>query len=139
MVVADLMQKKVRTIDLSDTLADAVAAMLDAELSALPVLDEYGKPVAIVTNREILAATLGGSARGGSLRNAVSSLKAVSEQKLLATRLVGRAQLLSNVLGLLFHAAEHTQRPTGQVIATCKIIRGMAREQISAFSGNASP
>lgn len=68
MVVADLMRKNVRTIDVSDTLADAVAAMLDAEVSALPVVNEYGKPVAIVTNREILAATLGGAAREGGPR-----------------------------------------------------------------------
>jgi len=69
MVVADLMRKNVRTIDVSDTLADAVAAMLDAEVSALPVLNEYGQPVAIVTNREILAATLGGAAREGGPRS----------------------------------------------------------------------
>jgi hypothetical protein len=33
-----------------------------------------------------------------------------------------RRDLPSNVLGLLFHAAEHTQRHTGQVITTSKII-----------------
>jgi hypothetical protein len=33
---------------------------------------------------------------------------------------------------LLFHAAEHTQRHTGQVITTSKIIRGLAREWVAA-------
>lgn len=74
-----------------------------------------------------------------AIDDAVSSLKEVPEQELLAPRMVGRAQLPSNVLGLLFHAAEHTQRHTGQVITTCKIIRGMAREQISTFAGDDSP
>ena len=62
------------------------------------------------------------------LDDAVNSLKTVSEDQLLAARAVGRAQLPSNVLGLLFHAAEHAQRHTGQVITTSKIIRGLGRE-----------
>jgi uncharacterized damage-inducible protein DinB len=76
-----------------------------------------------------------------TLGDAVNSLKEVSEDQLLATRAVGRAQLPSNVLGLLFHAAEHAQRHTGQVIATSKIIRGQGRklatgsEQASAQNG----
>ena len=37
-------------------------------------------------------------------------------------RLVGRAQLPSTVLGLLFHAAEHTQRHVGQAITTARFI-----------------
>jgi hypothetical protein len=62
------------------------------------------------------------------LDDAVSSLKEFSEDQLLTARAVGRAQLPSNVLGLLFHAAEHAQRHTGQVITTSKIIRGLARD-----------
>jgi hypothetical protein len=33
-------------------------------------------------------------------------------------------KLPSNVLGLLFHAAEHTQRHVGQVVTTAKVVRG---------------
>jgi hypothetical protein len=62
------------------------------------------------------------------LDDAVSSLKGYSDEQLLIARAVGRAHLPSNVLGLLFHAAEHTQRHTGQVITTSKIIRGLAGE-----------
>jgi uncharacterized damage-inducible protein DinB len=47
------------------------------------------------------------------------------EADLLTPRVVGRRRLPSSVLGLLFHAAEHTQRHTGQVITTSKIIRGL--------------
>src|SRR5688572_13068562 len=63
MIVADLMRRKVRAIGVTDTLADAVAAMLEAEVSALPVLNERGKPVGVATDREILAAILRGVAR----------------------------------------------------------------------------
>ena len=54
----------------------------------------------------------------------LDTLGRVDDQALLDPRLVGRAQLPSNVLGLLFHAAEHTMRHTGQVITTAKIVRG---------------
>ena len=46
-----------------------------------------------------------------------------AEAALLDFRGVGRAQLPSNVLGLLFHAAEHASRHTGQVVTTAKILR----------------
>lgn len=44
---------------------------------------------------------------------------------LLAPRAVGRQQLPSTVIGLLFHAAEHTQRHTGQIVTTARIVRGL--------------
>lgn len=50
-------------------------------------------------------------------------LKATPEHDLLAPRGVGRAQLPSNVLGLLFHAAEHTQRHVGQLLVTARLLR----------------
>lgn len=68
MLVADLMRKNVVAVNVNDTLANAIAAMLNAQVSALPVLDKSGKPVAVVTNREILTATLGGGATGHGLR-----------------------------------------------------------------------
>jgi hypothetical protein len=40
------------------------------------------------------------------------------EATLTATREVGRARLPSTVIGLLFHAAEHTQRHAGQALTT---------------------
>jgi len=50
-------------------------------------------------------------------------VRATKEDELLAPREVGRARLPSNVLGLLFHIAEHTQRHTGQTIVTSKVVR----------------
>jgi hypothetical protein len=38
-------------------------------------------------------------------------------------RTVGRAALPTTVLGLIFHAGEHSQRHAGQVITTAKIVR----------------
>jgi len=40
-------------------------------------------------------------------------------------RSVGRASLPTTVIGLLFHAAEHSQRHAGQIVTTAKIVRGM--------------
>jgi putative intracellular protease/amidase len=45
------------------------------------------------------------------------------ESGLLEPRYVGRQRLPSDVLGLLFHAAEHTTRHVGQLITTVKLSR----------------
>jgi uncharacterized damage-inducible protein DinB len=63
-----------------------------------------------------------------AVERALAQLRATSPDTLLAFRGVGRRQLPSNVLGLLFHAAEHTQRHTGQAITTARIVRGLADE-----------
>ena len=49
-------------------------------------------------------------------------LKQTDEASLLNPVGVGRKKLPSNVLGLLFHAAEHTQRHTGQLLVTVRIV-----------------
>ena len=36
---------------------------------------------------------------------------------------MGRARLPATVLGLIFHAAEHTTRHAGQLITTLKVVR----------------
>jgi uncharacterized damage-inducible protein DinB len=56
---------------------------------------------------------------------ALSQLASTTEQSLAEPRLVGRARLPSTVLGLLFHAAEHSQRHTGQVVTTARLVRGL--------------
>ena len=56
------------------------------------------------------------------VQRALAQLAATSEAALLDVRGVGRAQLPSTVLGLLFHAAEHTQRHVGQAVTTARIL-----------------
>jgi len=53
---------------------------------------------------------------------ALDQLRRTADDQLLEYRGVGRAQLPSNVLGLLFHAAEHSTRHAGQLITTAKIL-----------------
>jgi uncharacterized damage-inducible protein DinB len=55
---------------------------------------------------------------------ALRQLASTPEDSLLAPRAVGRAELPSNVLGLVFHAAEHASRHAGQVVTTAKILAG---------------
>lgn len=50
-------------------------------------------------------------------------LRCTPENSLLKERAVGSARLPSNVLGLLYHASEHTARHVGQLITTLKIVR----------------
>jgi uncharacterized damage-inducible protein DinB len=53
----------------------------------------------------------------------VNELRAFNEGRLTEPRFVGRKRLPSTVLGLLFHAAEHTQRHLGQLLVTVKVQR----------------
>ena len=55
---------------------------------------------------------------------ALAQLRATPESSLADPREVGRARLPSTVLGLLFHAAEHTQRPGGASVTTARVVRG---------------
>jgi hypothetical protein len=48
-------------------------------------------------------------------------LRETSTATLTDQRFVGRAKLPSTVIGLLFHAAEHTQRHVGQAVSTSKL------------------
>ena len=59
---------------------------------------------------------------GRAVEAALEQLRRTDASSLLDARGVGRAQLPSSVLGLLFHAAEHTQRHMGQMITTVKIV-----------------
>jgi uncharacterized damage-inducible protein DinB len=54
---------------------------------------------------------------------AVAELCKIDEQALTEVRMVGRAQIPSTVIGLLFHAAEHTMRHVGQLYVTARIIQ----------------
>ncbi|SEW35502.1 DinB family protein [Chitinophaga arvensicola] len=56
------------------------------------------------------------------VHKALVQLSVTSEATLTDFRGVGRKQLPSTVLGLLFHAAEHTMRHTGQLLVTVKVI-----------------
>ena len=56
-----------------------------------------------------------------AIDNTVEQLRHTSENSLLETRRVGRKQLPSTVIGLLFHAAEHIQRHTGQLLVTVRV------------------
>ena len=60
------------------------------------------------------------------VERALAQLRATPADALTAPREVGRQRLPSTVIGLLFHGAEHTQRHTGQVATTARVVRGLA-------------
>lgn len=72
--------------------------------------------------------------RGGSVHDlldvlnkqvdkAIQQLADTDEATLTEVRGVGRAQIPSTVQGLLFHAAEHMMRHTGQLLVTTRILK----------------
>jgi DinB family protein len=56
---------------------------------------------------------------------ALQQLASTSKESLLDERKLGRAGLPTNVLGLLFHAAEHCTRHVGQAITTARIVKSL--------------
>jgi hypothetical protein len=61
----------------------------------------------------------------GPLERVVPMLMPAAHALVQASEDIGPAALPTNVFGLLCHIAEHTQRHTGQVITTTKIVRGL--------------
>ena len=60
-----------------------------------------------------------------AIERVLGELRSARTDTLFEPRGVGRAQLPTNVFGLLVHIAEHTQRHSGQIIATAKIVRAL--------------
>ncbi len=61
---------------------------------------------------------------GRQVEKSLAQLRMTEEKTLTEPREVGRAKLPSTVLGLLFHAAEHTQRHVGQLLVTVRVAGG---------------
>ena len=57
------------------------------------------------------------------VERALDQLRSTDERTLTDARTVGRARLPSTVIGLLFHAAEHTQRHAGQIATLVRALR----------------
>ena len=79
------------------------------------VLAQESNPDSTVSATDLLARVDAAVAR------AIEQLRQTNESSLLDRREVGRARLPSTVIGLLFHAAEHTQRHAGQAVTTSKL------------------
>jgi uncharacterized damage-inducible protein DinB len=82
--------------------------------SALRAEGEPGDPPAS------LAALVGEVGR--IIDQALEQVRSTSQASLLEERKVGRAGLLTTVMGSLFHAAEHSTRHVGQAITTWRIL-----------------
>lgn len=57
------------------------------------------------------------------VKEALEYFKTLSDSELTQFRPVGRKQLPSTVIGLLFHAAEHSQRHVGQLLVTASVVK----------------
>ncbi len=61
-----------------------------------------------------------------ALDRALEQVRTTSDSDLLKSQKVGRAELPSTTIGLLFHAAEHATRHAGQALTTARIL-GVSR------------
>jgi uncharacterized damage-inducible protein DinB len=91
-----------------ETLSASQLAYLESEERA-PILARSSRDLVAIFHRQV--------------DEALNSLRGTDERTLIEPRLVGRSQLPSTVLGLLVHAAEHTQRHVGQLLVTARTQR----------------
>lgn len=96
------------------------AALDDEQRAAL------GRERMIAVERPPLARLL--DAWRVTVDRALAQLAATDPATLTDARAVGREQLPSTVLGLLFHAAEHAARHTGQIVTTAKLVRSLSAD-----------
>jgi uncharacterized damage-inducible protein DinB len=57
------------------------------------------------------------------MKRAAERIHAFAGADLEVPRFVGRKRLPTSVGGLLVHVADHTQRHTGQMVTTAKLVR----------------
>lgn len=57
------------------------------------------------------------------INDAIKELKSVKEHTLTEARGVGRKQIPTTLIGLYFHAAEHSMRHIGQLLVTVRILK----------------
>jgi uncharacterized damage-inducible protein DinB len=93
-------------------------SLTDAQLAYLRAEPEPGDPAP--STDELLRGV------DEAIARALTQIRATPEEDLLLPRGVGRLQLPSTVMGLIFHAAEHAQRHTGQIVTLSRIVRGGA-------------
>jgi uncharacterized damage-inducible protein DinB len=60
-----------------------------------------------------------------SFSNAAERIRVLATADLNTPRFVGRRQLPTSIGGALIHVADHTQRHTGQVVTTAKVLKNL--------------
>jgi len=69
------------------------------------------------------------------LASATARVRAFASADLNQPRGVGKKQLPTSMGGLLVHLADHTQRHTGQIVTTAKLIKAQRLEESTAVHG----
>lgn len=114
--------------------AASVGFHLKHSAGALDRLCTYarGESLSEVQKRELLQEGGAGEPAMGLLERlrqvtarALDQLRTTDPATLAQARSIGRAALPTTVIGLLYHAGEHTARHTGQAITTTRILKGM--------------
>ena len=69
---------------------------------------------------------------------AIKELSSVNADSLTEPRGVGRKQIPTTLIGLYFHAAEHSMRHMGQLLVTVKVLKDSLTEFVKSSEGKQS-
>jgi CBS domain-containing protein len=129
MRVADVMQTDLRTVRGTDTVGEAVSLLAESHVSGVPVIDDHGRLVGVLSNSDILE-TL-------AERNEPESREAVFDETLVQEVMTPRPQTITpdaevkdaaqRMLYLEVHRlfVEHDGKLVG-VVSTTDLVRALA-------------
>lgn len=132
MQVTDVMQTDLKTVRAGDTVADAVQVLAEGHVSGVPVVDEAGQLVGVLSNSDILEALAEHSDSAGR--------ETIFEETLVRDLMTPRPQTISpdatlrdaaqRLLYLEVHRlfVERAGRLVG-VISTSDLVRAMAEQR----------
>ncbi|MCM4157762.1 DinB family protein [Gramella sp. AN32] len=80
-------------------------------------LKKEGEPDPTITTENLLKSF------ENKVEGFIDFLKTLQENDLTTERFIGRKRLPSTLIGVLFHAAEHSQRHIGQMLVTISVLK----------------
>ena len=133
MRVTEVMQTDLRTIRGTDTIADAVALLAESHVSGVPVIDDHGRMVGVLSNSDILEVL--------AEHTEPEAREAVFEETLVQEVMTPRPQTITpdadvrdaaqRMLYLEVHRlfVEHDSRLVG-VVSTTDLVRALAGAKV---------
>ena len=91
--------------------------LTDEQIAASRIEKEPGSPIRDAATMQKIALD--------AIANAIEVMRHSPRAALFDDREVGKKRIPSTLFAILFHCGEHTQRHTGQLVTTAKIVKGL--------------
>lgn len=133
MRVAELMRTDVKTVPVDATVAEAVVALADAHVSALPVLDRTGRMVGVLSTTDVLEAEA--ETRSPEERDRLFEMTSVQEIMTPHAHMIGSETDVKEAARQMLRLEVHRLFVEGQgrlvgVLSQSDIVRAVATSRV---------